>query len=203
MKKKLDSIGVDAALRLLGELLAHRGHGPFQLVVCGGAALLATGLRTETTKDVDILALRDASGNIIGVPAMPQELTAVAATVAKQLNLDENWLNAGPTSIVNPRLPGLGLPDGFAGRLTEKRYGPKLTIHYIGRRDQIFFKLYAAVDRGGPSYHLDDLRTLIPTDEELLAAAKWTMTQDPSQAFAKTLVAMLEATGHDAVARQL
>jgi hypothetical protein len=203
MKRILDNHGIEAALHLLGELLAHRNHGPYRLVVCGGAALLLANLRTETTKDVDIVAFRDESGTIHGSAGMPPELLVTAEAVARQLNLDLRWLNTGPSSIVNPNLPNLGLPEGFDSRLTERTYGPMLTISYIGRRDQIFFKLYAAVDRGGPSYHLDDLKRLAPQDEEMLAAARWTMIQDPSMAFAETLVEMLRATGYDTIARQL
>jgi hypothetical protein len=51
----------------------------------------------------------------------------------------------------------MGLPEGFVSRLFQKDYGRRLTVYFAGRKDQIHFKLYAAVDRGG--YHIDDLLT--------------------------------------------
>ena len=51
-----------------------------------------------------------------------------------------------------------------------------LTGHFTGRFDQIHFKLYASVDRGG--YHIEDLRALSPSHDELEAAARWAMTHD-------------------------
>lgn len=94
------------------------------------------------------------------------------------------------------------------GRCDIRRHGHEhlyhLTAWYIGRIDQIHFKLYAAVDCGpGPSRHLQDLLTLQPTAEELLAAAHWAMTHDVSPAFRELLGAMLKEMNHDAVAAQL
>lgn len=73
----------------------------------------------------------------------------------------------------------LGLPQGFAGRLEAHVYGEALTVHFASRVDQIHFKLYALVDRG-PGKHELDLRDLQPTDGEIIAAARWARTHDPS-----------------------
>jgi len=85
-------------------------------------------------------------------------------------------------------------------RLRSKRYGNRLTVNFIDRRDQIFFKFFAAVDRGGPSYHLDDLLALEPSAIELEAAFEWTMLQDPSEGFAQTANAFLRFLGHETIA---
>ena len=73
----------------------------------------------------------------------------------------------------------LGLPTNFEKRLLRKEYGKNLSIYYISRIDQIYFKLYASVDRGG--YHLDDLKKLNPDSYELYNASKWCMTHDISE----------------------
>ena len=199
MNRILDKAKIEESLHLLGELLNRRHAGPFRLIVCGGSALLVCGLRAEATKDVDILAFFGKNSEIQTANSMPEDLEKAAQSVAGQMNLDWNWLNAGPSSIVNPHLPNLGLPEGFASRLTEKKYGPMLNVYFIGRLDQIHFKLYASVDRGGPSYHLDDLMHLDPTEEELMAAAKWSTSQDPSPEYSQILKTMLKAIGYGSI----
>lgn len=88
----------------------------------------------------------------------------------------------------------LGLPVGFSGRLETRRYGG-LTLHLASRRDQIAFKLYAAVDQGPGSKHVEDLRALAPTPEELVHAARWARTHDPSEGFRSELRAALRHFG--------
>lgn len=68
--------------------------------------------------------------------------------------------------------------------------------------DQIHLKLYAAVDQRG-GRHLADLLELRPTADELLAAARWAKTHDPSPGFHQELVGLLKQISHDDVAEQL
>ncbi len=72
----------------------------------------------------------------------------------------------------------------------------------MGRWDQIHFKLFAAED-GGPGRHLNDLLALRPTEAELLAAARWALTQDASEGFAWVLKDMLRQMGYEHLAGQL
>jgi hypothetical protein len=65
----------------------------------------------------------------------------------------------------------------------------------FGRLDQIHFKLYAAVDQPG-SYHADDLQELHPTEEELLAAARWTRPHDTSDGYHQVLKWFLKEFGY-------
>ena len=95
----------------------------------------------------------------------------------------------------------MGLPQGFQERLTTVVVGAKLTVHYIGRYDQIFFKTFASADRGG--YHVSDLKALNPTTEELVAAAKWCLTQDTSEAFRMILKDMFNQLGWQNVSAQI
>jgi hypothetical protein len=188
----ITSTTLDRALGLLGELLVTREHPPQQFAVCGGSSLLALGLVSHTTKqDVDILARIEADRLVTPRP-LPAWLRAAAEEVGRQLDLPRGWLN---DEVADETLFRCGLPEGLPQRLTWKDYGPRLRIGYISRRDQIFLKLHAAVDRDG-GRHLQDLLELRPTASELLDAARWTRTQDSSDGFRVLLGAMLQHLGH-------
>lgn len=81
----------------------------------------------------------------------------------------------------------LGQPEGFEERLATREYGPALTVSSASRLDQIHLKLYATVDAGGPGKHEQDLRALEPTRDELVAAARWSRTHDPSEGYHEML----------------
>lgn len=174
-------------LRALGEQLAARDER-FELVVVGGSALLALGLVERTTKDVDIVALRSDAG-LDNADPLPEGLRAAGALVARDFGLPADWLNPGPAGLLT-----FGLPEGFVDRLTRRDYGPGLVVYLASRYDQIHLKLYAAVDQG-PGKHESDLRALEPTEAELLAAARWSRTQDPSEGYARILRGALESFG--------
>ncbi|MCQ2371999.1 MAG: hypothetical protein MJ058_08135 [Akkermansia sp.] len=171
-------IGTDKlkeALNLLHEQLELHDLPKTELVVCGGAALIATGLVPRTTRDVDIVALmRD--GCLVDSEPLPGFLLEAAAQVGKMLNLPPDWLNNGPAIQFR-----MGFPAGFETRLHREEIGARLTVHYIDRIDQIHFKVFASVDRGG--YHISDLKALHPTVEELYQAALWCTEQDVSEGF--------------------
>jgi hypothetical protein len=59
----------------------------------------------------------------------------------------------------------------------------------------VCFKLYAAVDQGSRSRHFQDLRDLEPERDDLLAAARWARSHDPSPGFRSLLVDTLRALG--------
>ena len=170
------------------------GAPRFNLVVCGGSALAATGLVTRTTKDVDVVALMDDDGVLLDPAPLPQALVRAAHEVALDLGLQQDWLNNGPSS-GDGGLFRLGLPEGFVERLSWVTIGERLTVGFISRYDQIHFKLYAAVDQSG-SYHAEDLRELHPTDVELLDAAGWTRTHDPSEGYLQGLQWFLQEFGY-------
>lgn len=72
--------------------------------------------------------------------------------------------------------------------------GSALRAHFAGRIDQIHFKLYAMAD-GMAGKHEADPRALEPTERELLTAARWTLTHDPSEGFRSLLLQALAAFG--------
>jgi len=175
----LDSARLEAALTLLGETLAHRRQG-VELVVLGGSGLRLLGVVQRATHDVDVVALLEDGGLATAEP-LPSNLREAARDVARVLDLAPDWLNAGPTSLLD-----LGLPEGFLERCEVRRFST-LVVHAASRLDQIHFKLYAAADHGPRSKHVSDLRALAPSRAELLAAARWCRAHDPSEGFRDSL----------------
>lgn len=202
MEKKINNQILDKALNMLNELLERHGEQPYCFVVCGGSALIATGLVARTTKDVDILGQLVPEG-VIPLDELPEIIRELSEAIAEELNFPKDWFNTGPSSMLNVNLLNYGLPNGLKDRLIKRQYGSKLTMFFIGRIDQIFFKTYAAVDKGGPTYHSEDLLKLKPTPAELLYAAQWSMYQDPSPPFKTSLLQMFKSLGFKDVADQL
>jgi hypothetical protein len=192
---------VETIMSALGEQLEGLISEPIEMLVCGGSALNVLGLIQRTTEDVDILAYlkRDKEGKVSIVRAEPltPELTEAAKKVARDFNLPERWLNPGPASAVD-----FGLPEGLMERVITRKYGSKLIVHYLGRYDQIHFKVYAAVDQGAGK-HLNDLLALKPTPDEMEHAARWSMTHDVSEGFKGSLKILLNHMGFNNVAERL
>jgi hypothetical protein len=183
----LDETRTHELLTAVAEQLAARGAHA-ELVVIGGSALLAIGLISRPTRDVDIVALL-ADQKLVDPRPLPAELVAARDRVARDFGLPENWLNALPADLLD-----FGLPEGFVERLERRDYGDSLIVHFASRFDQIHFKLYAMADQGAGK-HEADLRSLAPTRAELLAAAHWTRTHDPSEGFREQLLAALADLG--------
>ena len=196
-----DQKDVETILSALGEQFEETASKPLELLVCGGSALNVLGLVQRATKDVDVLAYvnRNTAGEVSFISADPlnENLITASKKVARDFNLTENWLNAGPASDTD-----LGLPDGILKRVKTRQYGQKLTIHFMGRYDQIHFKLYAAVDQGAGK-HFDDLLALNPTPDELEQAARWSMTHVVSKGYLQVLKGLLNHMGYSDVAQRL
>jgi hypothetical protein len=173
---------VETALQRVGELLDADGHA-YAIVILGGAALNLLGIVQRPTTDVDILAFanpKTPQPTALRRPPepMPEALLRAARIVARDMTLDEEWLNTGPALQWRA-----GLPPGLARRVHWRRYAA-LWVGITNRYDLIFFKLFAAADSTGPvSVHYRDLLALAPAREELEAAAAWVETQDASPAF--------------------
>lgn len=190
---------IEASLNALGEQLENLAKEIYELLVCGGSALNVLGLIHRPTKDVDVLAyvIRDNVYKFIKADPLSPELSMAVKKVARDFNLPEDWLNTGPASAVD-----FGLPDGLMKRVTTRRYGRKLILHFLSRYDQIYFKLYAAVDQGAGK-HFDDLLALDPTADELEKAARWSMTHDVSEGYRQIIKKLLIYMGHKDVAERL
>ena len=178
----------------------HEAAVPFALVGGQAVALWVASrdpAAVRTTKDVDVLAGVDASVGLVDPRPLSPTLAKVVDAVGAELDLPPGWLNAGPADQVIA-----GFPDGFLSRLIRREYGPKLIIHYPDRYDLIHLKLFAAVDQG-PGRHVSDLKKLAPTDDEMLAAARWVLTQDCGEGFALIVKDAVTKIGFPHVASQL
>jgi hypothetical protein len=180
---------IDRLLGALADQLQTLG-GRVALVIIGGSALTALGLVRRATRDVDLLAIAE-NGELRLAEPLPQVLLAARAAVAADFGLAEDWLNAGPTDLLK-----WGLPEGFMSRVVTRSYGTALVVHFANRLDQVHFKLFAMVDQGG-GRHETDLRALRPTPGELVAAARWSITQDPSPGYRTVLADALRVLGVD------
>ncbi len=182
-----DQFSLEAALVNLGRVLQDRGLA-YDIVTIGGSSLMLLGLLQRPTRDLDVVAIVEGD-HYVKVRELPSPLQQAVSEIGQALDIGPSWLNLGPADLLD-----FGLPEGFAARTEVRRYGP-LTLRVAGRDDQIALKLYASTDQGRQSKHFQDLQRLEPTQEELVWAARWTTTHDPSEGFRGELVAILAALG--------
>lgn len=186
---------LDAVLGALGEQLGAVGEHA-HLVVIGGSGPMAIGAVARATRDVDVVAL-EKDGVLVSAEPLPQPVVAAAVLVARDLGLQPNWLNAGPTGLLVR-----GLPTGFSERLVRRDYGSALRISFASRIDQIFFKLYAAADRREPR-DFADLRQLDPTAAQLRDGARWARTHNMPGPFDDALARALGDLGVEDDGREI
>jgi hypothetical protein len=179
---------LEIALTALGELLAARELHYEVVLVGGGNLILRELIARPSTKDLDILGARTANG-VDQMRPMPEPLRDAVIDVGRAFGLADDWLNTGPDSLLD-----LGLPNGFSERLERRDFGG-LVAWLAGRFDMVCFKLYAAVDQGPRSRHFQDLREMEPERDDLLAAARWATSHDPSPGFRSLLVDTLRGLG--------
>jgi len=191
-----DHRDVETYLHALDEQLGLRRRH-IQLVVCEGTALNVLGLVHRATKDIDVVGIiEDGGSHELRESDFKDWFLECVSRVAFDFDLPDDWINNGPTSMVRT-----GLPEGFTERLLTKRYGNNLVVNYASRFDLVHFKLYAAVDRQGQ--HIEDLRALEPSSEEMEAAALWCLSQDPSEPFRSELIKILEWMDYEDVIRNI
>jgi hypothetical protein len=179
---------LETALTALGEVLAARELHYEVVLVGGGNLILRELIARPTTKDLDILGARTANG-VAQIRPMPEPLRDAVIDVGRAYGLADDWLNTGPDSLLD-----LGLPEGFSERLERRDFGG-LVAWLAGRFDMVCFKLYAAVDQGPRSRHFQDLRELEPERDDLLAAARWATSHDPSPGFRSLIIDTLRGLG--------
>src|SRR5213594_3026905 len=113
---------LEDGLNTLGQVLDDEGRKA-DLVVVGAGALLLLGELVRSTADLDAVA-RMNNGVLEAAQPFPRELVLAIRKVGAALDLpyiprnEKDWLNPGPSFLLN-----LGLPDGFASRLTTRAYG--------------------------------------------------------------------------------
>ncbi|HEX8210090.1 MAG TPA: hypothetical protein VF584_07875 [Longimicrobium sp.] len=186
-----DTLGPLAkALQALGAFLEAQGH-PEYLVVVGGVAMNLRGFTARGTSDVDVIARGvPAVGGGAAVLFTPEPLSDVLEAgirrVARDFGLDADWMN---TVVAKQWLAGM--PPGLAEDLEWHHFGG-LHIGVPGREAMIALKLFAAMDRGPRSVHMQDLIRLDPDADELDRAAAWVASQDASDVFHAQIPEALE-----------
>jgi hypothetical protein len=166
---------IETALAAVGDLLRVAGENA-SVVIVGGATMNLLGIARRSTNDVDVIAraFRDQEGvlHLSQAEPFPDSLRTAIRTVARDFGLPPNWMNAevGAQWVQ-------GLPPWILEDITWRTYG-NLHVGLVGRRTLIALKLFAAVDSGPRSVHVQDLLALAPTDAELDESRRWVATQD-------------------------
>lgn len=188
----LDRQRLETALGLLGELLAAGKKDAFHLVVCGGSALIAQGVVSRATQDVDVLAQRNWDHEIQRVHPLPPVLAEAVRQVADELDLPENWLN----SAASFHFPDFhALPESFWTDLETRDYGRWLQVAFVGRSGQILLKLYASLNRT-ESRDFEDLKALAPDARETEDALRWVLREIPGLTHRERLPELVTYLGH-------
>jgi len=182
----MDNKDITSYLEHLAKVYNALKGEPLDVSICGGAALSLLGYIKRTTKDIDIVAPE----------ILPEKFNDAVKITADYFGLKPNWINQGPIDLLR-----MGLPIGFHDRCKKFEFNSTLTIYVADRLDQIHFKLYASIDRGG--YHLQDLVVLNPTDDELVMAVKWCLTHDVSETFKEIMNDFLKKNGWQNVAQNV
>lgn len=195
--------GIEEALKRLNAKMVYAGMEPVELVSCGGASLNLMGWVSRSTSDVDVIcpARMDAKGKVKLVPEkpLPPQFTELVAEVGHELGIKREWLNFGPSPLVE-----FGLPPGLEDRLKRMSFGRCLALHLVSRLDQIHLKIYAAMDpKTRLETHLGDLLDLEPTEVEAQAALDWLLRRRTSPAFRRKLKQVLDRIGHEKLADRL
>lgn len=194
---------MEEALHRLGKKMLYRGIEPVSLVVCGGSALNVLNIGERPTGDMDVLSLVKEENGELKLDrqrVLPDAFKEVIAETAADLGIpDTEWLNMGPSHVLN-----WGLPDGFMHRLEKREYGPCLTIYYASRLDQIHFKLLASLDPKEGERHFRDLTEFYaPTSAELKKAVDWLLGRNQSQAMKEGLKNIITGLGYDDLADRI
>ena len=193
---------IESVLMALSEQLEAEGASTIELVVCGGVALNILGYVKRPTVDVDIVAFikknKDGVDSLVKADSLMPELKAAAEKVKKDFDLKEDWLNVSPASVLD-----FGFPDGLMKRVQVRKYGGSLIIHFLGRYDQIHFKLYAALTSERRIIHVGDLLALNPTKNEIYDAVQWIMTRETALVYKQALCDLLKQIGYKDVADKI
>ena len=128
-----------------------------------------------TTQDVDVLAL-ERDGELVP-PHFPDPLLEAVRRVARDFGVREDWLNA----VVGAQW-ATGLPEEASAEIDWLEYGG-VRIGLAGRQTLITLKLFAAVDQGPASVHVQDLVALGASPEELEHSKAWVVGQDQAAEF--------------------
>lgn len=188
----MDEPALNTALSLLGDFLAEADSAPVWLVVCGGSALLTQHLTTRTTRDVDVMALREWEENVVSAYPLPDAVKDAAYRVAKELRLNQDWLNSAAS------LHGFDLsvlPTRFWQEVDTREYNHHLKISFIGRPGLILLKFSAVLGRD-QRRDIDDLLCLQPTPTETEEFLRWVLVHFHDTKTHPKIPTLLQEIGH-------
>ena len=165
----LDSKRMRRALEELDQLLPQ----PARLVVGGGAAMVLAYQHPIATQDVDAFAAR--GGLRMG------ELDILAKRVAKQLDIEPDWLNGHFETFAGV------LPIDYASRLRPVYKGTQLQVDALGPEDLLVMKCFAGRDKDRPHARAlikvaTDL-SIVDRQLELLASKRYPGAQKAADYF--------------------
>jgi hypothetical protein len=186
--EELTTRSIEELLEAVGDHLALAGVS-VSVVAVGGASLIMLGWVERATRDVDIIALaekHDQGYRLMPPDPFPPALAAAIARVARDFSLPADWMKAA----IGAQW-AYGLPAPIDTDIQWRRY-KALEVGFAGRKTLIALKLFASVDQGPESVHVQDLIALRPADDELHEAARWVQGQDENPAF-PNLVAQVVA----------
>jgi hypothetical protein len=132
--------------------LEARLAAPTRLVIGGGAAMVLAYHHTVATQDVDAFTAK-------GSTTMA-ELDAAAKLVARDLNIEPDWLNPHFETYTGV------LPADYAKRLRRIHEGAQLVVDALGPEDLLIMKCFAARDKDLP--HARRLAKLDGVDLDLV-----------------------------------
>lgn len=180
----------------LGEALQEGGSDPIDILVCGGMALIMQDLVVRPTTDIDgIGCVVDEEGSLVlRSPDMQHAFRQARERVAAANELGNRWINFQSRTLIDN-----GLPEGILERALKSQYGPKLRIRLCSRVDIVALKMWAALD---PKRDVDlkDLLSLKVKRDEAEFGARYCLG---NQAEKNQVAKVLEAIGHDEMAREL
>lgn len=129
--RALDAKLLPEALAALDRLLPESLH----LIIGGGAAMVLGYKHPLATQDVDAFAAKGSSVS---------NLDAQLKKVAKQLNIEPDWLNTHFVTFTHV------LPQDYGTRLRTVFQGKQLLASVLGPEDLLVMKCFAARDKDRP-----------------------------------------------------
>jgi len=127
------SIDRDLAQRAFASL-DDKLPSPVRLILGGGTAMILAHGHPAATTDADVFPV---GGTL-------QEIAPYAERVAKELDLEPDWLNPWFTTFTHV------LPSDYAARLVRVFSGARLAVDALGAEDLLVMKLFAGRDKDRP-----------------------------------------------------
>lgn len=169
---EINSQRLTKLFHLVGRIMDEEKTPDIRIVVSGGAALMAQGIISRSTFDVDVFARREFEGDLTTAFPLPAWFKEIVSRVAIVEGLRPDWINATTSLIGN----GLEiLPIKTLREIEETQYGERLKIGFLSREALILLKAYAISGRN-EARDLTDFASLNPEPEQISGAIEWILS---------------------------